>query len=128
MYQRKPTRRFRRRPNNRSGLSRANGGPTQMRPHSFSNGQARNKFRPSLSPEKLLEKYTAMAKDAMSLGDKTLSENYLQHADHFMRIIEDKNKNRNSIKENTINKSFVDNKDLPENNNSNPSKTLKDDK
>ena len=30
----------------------------------------------------------------MSSGDKTLSENYLQHADHFMRIIEDKNRNR----------------------------------
>ena len=104
--------------------------PAQARMGSriFSNGQAGNKFRPSLSPEKSLEKYTAMAKDAMSLGDKTLSENYLQHADHFMRIIEDKNKNRNSIKENTINKSFVDNKDFPENNNSNPSKTLKDDK
>ena len=100
----------------------------RMGSRTFSNGQAGNKFRPSLSPEKSLEKYTAMAKDAMSLGDKTLSENYLQHADHFMRIIEDRNKNRNSIKENTINKSFVDNKDLPENNNSNPSKTLKDDK
>ena len=34
----------------------------------------------------------------MSSGDKTLSENYLQHADHFMRIIEDKNRNRNQNK------------------------------
>ena len=30
----------------------------------------------------------------MSSGDKTLSENYLQHADHFMRIIDEKNKNK----------------------------------
>ena len=43
---------------------------------------------------KLVEKYTSLAKEALSAGDKTLSENYLQHADHFMRVIEDRNKNR----------------------------------
>ena len=37
----------------------------------------------------------------MSAGDKTLSENYLQPADNFMRIIEDKNKNKNQIKNNS---------------------------
>ena len=61
MYQRKPTRRFRRRPDNRSGLSHVNGSLTQsltqIRPHSFSNGQARNKFRPTLSAERQFEKY-----------------------------------------------------------------------
>ena len=31
---------------------------------------------------------------SLSSGDKTLSENYLQHADHFIRMIEEKNKNR----------------------------------
>ena len=50
------------------------------------------------SAEKLFEKYNSLAKEAMSSGDKTLSENYLQHADHFMRIIEDKNKNQIKIK------------------------------
>ena len=40
----------------------------------------------------------------MSSGDKTLGENYLQHADHFMRIIEDKNKNRDQNKVDIINK------------------------
>ena len=40
----------------------------------------------------------------MSSGDKTLSENYLQHADHFMRIIEDKNKNQNQIKLQVVDK------------------------
>ena len=94
MFQRKP-RRFRRRPDNRSGSSHVNGSLTQIRPHSFSNGQARNKFRPTLSAERLFEKYNTLAKEAMSSGDITLSENYLQHADHFARIIEDKNKNRN---------------------------------
>ncbi len=76
----------------------------RMRPNSFSNGQPRNNFRNIQSPEKLFEKYSSLAKEAMSSGDKTSSENYLQHADHFMRIIEDRNRNRNQMKDNLNNK------------------------
>jgi len=36
---------------------------------------------------KLIEKYNDLASEALSNGDKILSENYLQHADHFSRII-----------------------------------------
>ena len=36
---------------------------------------------------KLIEKYNNLARDALSSGDKILSENYLQHADHFTRIL-----------------------------------------
>jgi len=36
---------------------------------------------------KLIEKYNDMAREASSNGDKILSENYLQHADHFTRVI-----------------------------------------
>ena len=109
MFQRK-TRRFRRRQNGRNHMSHANGGSQmRMRPKSFSNDQSRNNFRTSLSAEKLFEKYSSLAKEAMSSGDKTLSENYLQHADHFMRIIEDKNKNRIQNKTETIAK-LPDNK------------------
>ena len=36
---------------------------------------------------KLVEKYTDLAREASSAGDKILSENYLQHADHFARIL-----------------------------------------
>ena len=74
------------------------GGQSRLGSNSFQNGQTRNNFRQSLSPEKLFEKYTSLAKEAMSSGDKTLSENYLQHADHFMRIIEDRNRIRNQSK------------------------------
>ena len=35
---------------------------------------------------KLIEKYNDLAREALSNGDKILSENYLQHADHFTRI------------------------------------------
>ena len=112
MFQRKPSR-FRRRSNNR-GHRLHGGGSTQdrLRSNSFSNGQTRNNFRPSLSAEQLFEKYNSLAKEAMTSGDKTLSENYLQHADHFMRIVEDKNRNRNQSKVNVINKPVDDDKNL----------------
>ena len=115
MFQRKQ-RRFRGRQNSRNHLSRGNGGSqTTLRTNSFTNGQTRNNFRASLSPEKSFEKYSALAKEAMSLGDKTLSENYLQHADHFMRIIEDRNRIRNQNKVNVIEKPLVDDKLSSEN-------------
>ena len=39
---------------------------------------------------KLIEKYTDLAREALSNGDKILSENYLQHADHFTRILNER--------------------------------------
>ena len=92
MLQRK-IRRFRHRSKSRIHQRHSNNGQAGIRHNSFANGQ-RNIFRSTQSAEKLFEKYTSLAKEALSSGDKTLSENYLQHADHFMRIIEDKNKNR----------------------------------
>ena len=115
MFQRN-RRGFRRRPNGRGRSSQENGYmQARSRSNSFSNNQTRNNFRPTQSAEKLLEKYNSLAKEAMSLGDKTLCENYLQHADHFMRVIEDKSKNKDQITSTVINKSTVDNK-LPSEN------------
>ena len=114
MLQRK-TRRFRHRSKNRIHQRHSNNGQAIMRSHSFTNGQ-RNNFRSMQSAEKLFEKYTSLAKEALSVGDKTLSENYLQHADHFMRVIEDKSKNKDRITSNVINKSAVDDKHSSENN------------
>ena len=95
MFKRKQ-RRFRRRPNGRNSHHSKEGSQNRMRPGTYSNSNGYNRFnfRNSLSAEKLFEKYTSLAKEAMSSGDKTLSENYLQHADHFVRIIEEKNKNK----------------------------------
>ena len=95
MYQYKP-RRFRRHSNGRKHQLRDNGGTqARLRSNSFSNSQTRNHFRTPQSAEKLFEKYNTLAKEALSSGDKTLSENYFQHADHFMRIIDNKNTNQN---------------------------------
>ena len=117
MFQRKP-RGFRRRSNGRGRSSHENG-YMQARPrsNSFSNSQTRNNFRHTQSAERLFEKYSALAKEAMSSGDKTLGENYLQHADHFMRIIEDKNKNRDQNKVDVIDKTISGDKPSLEDNN-----------
>ena len=119
MFQRKQ-RRFRRRSNVRNLHHVKEGSQNRLRPGSYSNsnGQNRFNFRNSLSAEKLFEKYTSLAKEAMSSGDKTLSENYLQHADHFMRIIDEKNKNK-IVNENKIsdNGNLTENKkDFPQEN------------
>ena len=112
MFQRKQ-RRFRRHSNSRNHGSRDNGSlQTRLRPNPFSNGPTRNNFRTSLSAEKLFDKYSSLAKEAMASGDKLLSENYLQHAEHFMRIIEDKNRNRNQSKVNLVDVPVKNNENL----------------
>ena len=101
MRHRKP-RRFRHRSNNRSYFSRDNGTEqTRVGARQLSNGRGRNNFKQHQSPEKLAEKYSILAKEALSSGDKILSENYFQHADHFMRVIGNKNSNQNQVNKDT---------------------------
>ncbi len=45
---------------------------------------------------KLIEKYNNLAREALSGGDKILSENYFQHADHFTRILSEQESFRRS--------------------------------
>ena len=55
---------------------------------------------------KLIEKYSNLAREALSSGDKILSENYFQHADHFTRILDEKEiNNKSKILENASSKS-----------------------
>ena len=56
----------------------------------FSNGdnfQRKVPGRNNHNASKLIEKYNNLAREALSSGDKILSENYFQHADHFTRIL-----------------------------------------
>ena len=57
-----------------------------------SNFIRRSPGRNNQNASKLVEKYTSLAKEAISNGDKILSENYLQHAEHFIRILGDQEK------------------------------------
>ena len=62
-------------------------------------------------PEKLLEKYNNLAKEASSNGDKILSESYYQHADHFLRVVESRNLIQNNSKPHLDNSSKGENSD-----------------
>ena len=39
------------------------------------------------SAQQIAEKYATLARDAQSSGDRVMAENYLQHAEHYNRII-----------------------------------------
>ena len=67
--------------------------------------------RNGLKAEKLLEKYNNLAKEASSNGDKILSESYYQHADHFLRVIENRNLTQNNSKPHLDNSSIEENSD-----------------
>ena len=55
-----------------------------------SNFIRKNAGRNNHNAPKLIEKYSNLAREALSSGDKILSENYFQHADHFIRIVDEK--------------------------------------
>ena len=47
--------------------------------------------------EKTMQKYQQLAKDAQSNGDPVLSQNYLQHADHYLRRYNELNEKRENL-------------------------------
>ena len=76
------------------------------------NFQRKSPGRNNHNASKLIEKYNNLAREALSGGDKILSENYFQHADHFTRILSEqeiykKKKQTEDIRTN----SEVENKD-----------------
>ena len=126
MYQNRP-RRFRRHSNGRNHQLRDNGDTqTRLRSNSLNSQTRKNHFRTPQSAEKLFEKYNTLAKEALTSGDKTLSENYFQHADHFMRIIENKNINQKQNRVQVDDKLVVSDKHLAENSGVNQDKTIEE--
>ena len=66
----------------------------------FSNGSAFKRRHPGKNNQnaaKLVEKYNDLAREALSNGDKILSENYLQHSEHFSRVLISQESSRNNI-------------------------------
>ena len=97
-------RRFRPRSNKHYSHRRSNGpiknnGIQQV--HNQRNGLSRNNVgRNPGNLERVIEKYKNLAKEALSSGDKILYENYLQHSDHFSRILSEVSENQ---KQNNVN-------------------------
>ena len=79
--------------------------------NSVSNFQRKPFIRNGLKAEKLLEKYNNLAKEALSNGNEILSESYYQHADHFLRVIENRNSIQNNSKTDMNNSSKEKNSD-----------------
>ncbi len=92
----------------------------------FGNGSSFKRRHPGKNNQnaaKLVEKYNDLAREALSNGDKILSENYLQHSEHFSRILitqeNSRNQNENTVDANTTDhaKVMIDNKEAEKNNN-----------
>ena len=100
--------------NNKRSRYRSNGDRNFKRNgenQSFSNSvsfQRKSPGRNNQNAPKLIEKYVDLAREALSNNDKILSENYFQHADHFIRIQAEKEKNR--IAQDDVNKISNENK------------------
>lgn len=69
------------------GRNRNNGGKRpQGRGGNFDSG-GRNRG----NAQQLMDKYTALARDATQQGDRIAAENYYQHADHYYRVVNARN-------------------------------------
>ena len=81
--------------------------------NSTSEFRYRNAGRNNQNAAKLVDKYNNLAREALSSGDKILSENYLQHADHFARILNSQEASKivNLDKTISIEKKIDENKD-----------------
>ena len=76
----------------------------------FSNSEKfQRKFsgRNNHNASKLLEKYNNLAREALATGDKILSENYFQHADHFQRVLNEKDQIKKSKQIDNIDNSLI---------------------
>tara|TARA_Y100000389_G_C17219896_1_gene392814 strand:- start:120 stop:536 length:417 start_codon:yes stop_codon:yes gene_type:complete len=82
---------------------KTNGDRSKFNSNFSNNENFQRKFpgRNNHNASKLIEKYNNLAREALSGGDKILSENYFQHADHFTRIMsEQESLKRSKISEN----------------------------
>ena len=78
---------------------------------SGSNFMRKSPGRYNHNAPKLIEKYSNLAREALSNGDKILSETYYQHAEHFIRILGEKDSMLNKNQEIKINNSSNENQE-----------------
>ena len=58
--------------------------------------QRKNHRNNNQNASRLVEKYNNLAREALSTGDRILSESYFQFSDHYLRVLNEKEKNQNS--------------------------------
>ena len=106
-------RRGRFKPNSDRGFRRnGNGHKANGDFNNVSSFKRRHPGKNNQNAEKLVEKYNDLAREALSNGDKIMSENYLQHSEHFSRILSSqesfRNRNENLQVSDVSNQSKVD--------------------
>ena len=89
-------RRGRFRSNDRGFKRTGNGLKYQSDFHTNSDFQRKSLNRNHHNASKLVEKYNNLAREALVNEDKILSESYFQYADHFMRVLNEKEKNQST--------------------------------
>ena len=110
-------RRYRFKSNNERNFHRnGNGQKLSSDFSSNSNFIRRNPGRNNQNAPKLVEKYANLAREALSNGDKILSENYFQLADHFIRIQLKKESDKNNSEQINENSDSDNNKEMSEQN------------
>ena len=114
-------RRYRFKSNNERNFHRNGNGQKLSSDFSTNSNYKRNyPGRNNQNAPKLIEKYANLAREALSNGDKILSENYFQHADHFIRIQlkkeSDKNNTQNNSEQINENSDSDNNKEMSEQN------------
>ena len=120
MHNHRRSRMFRRRSNGRDFRRQSNNNDNKrLITGSFSHVRGKNNFKSYQSAEKLLERYKLLAKEALSSGDRILTENYLQHVDHFERLVSNKNSNQNENNSQAVNVSKEQDNNLSSNNTTN---------
>ena len=99
--------------NNRKNRFKSNG-ERSFRKRSVNLHKSNNEFNPNIefkhrnpgrnnqNAAKLIDKYNNLAREALSSGDKILSENYLQHADHFSRVLKVQEITKNQSESNNV--------------------------
>ena len=96
--------------NNNERNFHKNGNGQQLSSDFSSNANFKRNYpgRNNQNAPKLVEKYANLAREALSNGDKILSENYFQLADHFIRIQLKKESDKNNAQNNSeqINKNI----------------------
>ena len=82
------------------------------------NFQRKAPGRNNQNASKLVEKYNDLAREALANEDRILSENYFQHADHFIRVLSEQEKNRTfrTVKDSTNDKPEIDSNKTEESN------------
>ena len=87
----------------RNGSINSNGSTNNLTNNGNINFNRNGSMNNMHNVEKTMQKFLQLAKDAQSNGDPVLAQNYLQHADHYLRRYNELNERRDNLIEKSVN-------------------------